>query len=161
MAKTSRGRAAGAAHAARVVAVSVVALFVLASGAWASWRTAQYAVLTKGREQGSVTLAACGDTTCTGPFVPKGTASARPRVTVSLPVRHRVGETVDVVLRPGTDTAIRSGGGGVLYAFLPLGGALLLAAAVVGLGLRAARTVWSLALAGVLLLGGAYLTLPS
>jgi hypothetical protein len=161
MAKSSRAGAARAAHGARVVAVSAAALFVLASGAWASWRSAQYVVLTKGREQGTVTLASCGADQCSGPFTPRGDALARPRVTVSLPVRHRVGDTVDVVLEPGRDTAIRAGGGGVLYAFVPFGGALLLAAAVVGFGLRAARTAWGLAALGAVLLGGAFLTLPS
>lgn len=144
---------------ARVVGVGALAALILVSGAWSSWRDAQYVVLTKGREQGSVRLVACGDSDCTGPFSPKGTARPRAKVTVSLPVRHHVGDTVGVVLKPGTDTAIRNGAGGLLFAFVPLGGALLLAAAVVALGLRVRRTAWSLAVAGAALLGGAYLTL--
>jgi len=160
MAKTSGEGTPRAVHGARVVAATLVALFVLASGAWGSWRTAQYVVLTKGREQGRVTLASCHGDSCTGPFAPKGDAAARAAVTVSLPVRHKVGETVDVVLEPGTDTAIRAGGGGVLYAFTPFGGALLLAAGIAAFGLRGNRPAWILAVAGVVVLGGAFLTLP-
>ena len=144
---------------ARVVAFAALALLVVVSGAWASWRTAQHVMLSKGREHGTVTLAACGDTTCSGPFTPKGAATARPRVTVSLPVRHHVGDRVPVVIKPGTDTAIRAGWGGLLFAWLPLGGALLLAAVVVGGGLRMPRTAWTLAGLGAALVGGAFLTL--
>jgi hypothetical protein len=142
-----------------VVGTGALAVLILVSGAWGSWRTAQYVVLTKGREQGTVTLAECGDTNCSGPFVPKGTATARPVVTVSMPIRHRVGEKVDVVIKPDTTTAIRAKLGGLLYAFLPLGGALLLAALVAGGGLRMTRTAWSLAAAGGALVFGAFLTL--
>jgi hypothetical protein len=143
----------------RVLGVAALAALLLVSGGWSSWRTAQYLVLTKGREEGTVTLTECGDTNCSGPFTPKGTASARPYVTVSLPIRHHVGEKVDVVLKPGTNTAIRSKLGGLLYAFLPLGGALLLAAIVVAGGLRLKRSAWTLAAVGAALLGGAFLTL--
>jgi len=164
MAKRSRTRRAaegawGLVLLARVVAVAALAALILVSGAWSSWRTAQYLVLTKGREEGTVKLTECGDTICSGPFTPKGTASARPVVTVSLPIRHKVGDTVHVVIKPGTNTAIRSRVGGLLFAFLPLGGALLLAALAVGGGLRMPRTAWTLAAAGAALLGGAFLTL--
>jgi hypothetical protein len=164
MVKRSRSRrvaegAWGLVLLARVLGLGAIAALILASGAWASWQTAQHVMLTKGRERGTVTLAACGDSSCTGPFTPKGAATARPEVTVSLPIRHRVGARVPVVLKPGTDTAIRAGFGGVIFAWLPLGGALLLAAVVVGGGLRMPRTAWSLAAAGAALVGGAFLTL--
>jgi hypothetical protein len=145
---------------ARALGLALLALLILVSGGWESWKTAHYVMLTKGRERGTVTLVSCGDSTCTGPFAPKdGSAAARPKVTVSLPVRHHVGDHVQVVLKPGTDTAIRSGWGGMLFAWLPLGGALLLAAVVTGGGLRMARTAWVLGAAGVALLIGAFLTL--
>jgi hypothetical protein len=164
MAKRSRTRRAaegawGLMLLARVVGTGLLAVLILVSGGWSSWRTAQYLVLTKGREEGTVTLTECGDTNCSGPFTPKGTATARPTVTISLPVRHHVGEKVTVVIKPGTNTAIRSKVGGLLYAFLPLGGALLLAAIVVGAGLRMPKAAWTLAAAGAALLGGAFLTL--
>lgn len=143
----------------RVVAFAVLAVVILVSGSWDSWRTAQHVMLRKGREHGTMTLVSCGDTMCTGPFAPKGAASARPRVTISLPIRHHVGDRVPVVIKPGTDTAIRAGWGGLLFAWLPLGGALLLAAVVVGGGVRMPRTAWALAGLGAALVGGAFLTL--
>jgi hypothetical protein len=156
--RSARG-ARGLALFARVVAVGALTLLIVVSGAWASWRTAQNVVLSKGRERGTVTLTACGDSVCTGPFAPSGAATARPKVRVSLPVRHHVGDRVRVVMQPGTDTAVRSGWGGLLFAFVPLGGALLLASVVVAGGLRLPRAGWSLAAAGAALLGGAFLTL--
>lgn len=164
MVKRSRSRrmaegAWGLVLFARLVAVAALILLLLVSGAWDSWRTAQHVVLTKGREQGTVTLAECGDTLCTGPFAPKGTATARTEVRISLPIRHHVGDRVPVVIEPGTDTAVRSGPGGLLFACLPLGGALLLAAVLAAGGLRMRRTAWTLATAGAALLGGAFLTL--
>jgi len=144
---------------ARVLATGALVLLILVSGGWDSWRTAQHIVLRKGREQGTVTLASCGDTLCTGPFAPIGTAVARPKVSVSLPIRHHLGDKVRVVIKPGTDTAVRAGWGGLLFAFVPLGGALLLAALVVVGGLRMRRTAWTLAVTGAALLGGAFLTL--
>lgn len=144
----------------RALGLALLALLVLASGGWESWKTAHYVMLTKGRERGTVTLVECGDSSCTGPFAPRdGSGTARPKVTVSLPVRHHVGDKVQVVMKPGTLTAIRSGWGGMLFAWVPLGGALLLAAVVVGGGLRLARVAWVLAAAGVALLLGAFLTL--
>ncbi|WUV84692.1 hypothetical protein OG552_13840 [Streptomyces sp. NBC_01476] len=143
-----------------MVGAAALALLLLVAAGWNSWQTAQYVVLTKGRDQGTVTLAACGSSDdCTGPFTPKGAATARPEVTVSLPVRHHVGDTVDVVMEPGTDTGVRAGFGGLLFAWVPFGGALLLAALVVAAGLRTSRIAWGLATAGAVLLGGAFLTL--
>jgi hypothetical protein len=145
---------------ARTLGLALLTLLILVSGGWESWKTAHYVMLTKGRERGTVALAACGDTSCTGPFAPKdGTGTPRPEVTVSLPVRHHVGDKVQVVMKPGTLTAIRSGWGGLLFSWLPLGGALLLAAVVAGGGLRMARTGWGLAAAGAALLLGVFLTL--
>ncbi len=146
---------------ARMVGAALLALLIVVSGGWDSWRTAHYVMLTKGREHGTVTLARCGDTDCTGPFTPDGSATARPRVTVGLPVRHHVGDRVPVVIKPGTDTAVRSGWGGVFFAWVPLGGALLLAAVVVAGGLRMRRTAWTLAALGAALLAAAFLTLST
>ncbi len=165
MVKRSRSRrtaetAWGLVLLTRVVVTAALALLILVSGGWDSWRTAQYIALTKGRERGTVTLAHCGDTVCTGPFTPSGTATARPKVRVSLPIRHHVGDEVPVVMEPGTDTAVRAGRGGLLFSLVPLGGALLLAAVVLAGGVRMRRTGWCLAVAGAALLAGAFLTLP-
>jgi hypothetical protein len=144
---------------ARVVVVVLVAVLLVVSGAWDSWRTAQHVMLTKGREHGTMTLTGCGDSTCTGPFAPEGSAVARPEVTISLPIRHTTGARIPVVVEPGTDTVVRAGWGGVLWAWVPLGGALVLAAVVVAGGLRAYRTAWTLGGLGAALLAGAFLTL--
>ncbi|NUS12916.1 MAG: hypothetical protein HOY69_16205 [Streptomyces sp.] len=144
---------------AKVVGVVLVAVLLVVSGAWDSWRTAQHVMLTKGREHGTMTLVDCGDSTCTGPFTPDGTAVARPRVTISLPIRHTTGARIPVAVKPGTDTVVRAGWGGVLWAWVPLGGALVLAAVVMAGGLRWYRTAWTLGVLGAALLGGAFLTL--
>lgn len=164
MVKRSRSRrtaegAWGLVLLARVVGMAALTLLILVSGAWDSWRTAQYVMIAKGHERGTVTLAACGDSTCTGPFAPGLGGPERPKVTISLPVRHHVGDHIRAVMKPDTDTAIRTGWGGLLFSWVPLGGALLLAAIVVAGGLRMPRTAWSLAAAGAALLGGAFLTL--
>ncbi len=164
MVKRSRSRrlaegAWGLVLLARVVGVTAVAALLLVSGAWDSWRTAQHVMLTKGHEHGTMTLADCGDTICTGPFAPKGTAVARPRVTISLPIRHTPGARIPVAVQPGTDKVVRAGWGGVLFAWVPFGGALLLAAVVLAGGLRMRRTAWTLAACGAALLAGAFLTL--
>lgn len=145
---------------ARVVGGSALVLLLLASGAWESWQTAHVLMLTKGREQGTVTLASCADSECTGPFAPKSPALARPKVTISMPIRRHVGERVPVVVEPGDgNRVLRSGPGGILYAWAPLAGALLLSAVVVAVALRLRRTAWGLAAAGLALIGGAFLTL--
>lgn len=144
---------------ARLVGAWALVLLLLASGAWDSWKTAQYVVLTKGREHGTMTLASCDDSTCTGPFAPKGSAVARPKVTISLPVKRQVGGHVPVVVKPDTNTVIRSNWGGLFFSWVPLAGALLLAAIVVGGALRMRRTAWTLAGAGAALIGAAFLLL--
>jgi hypothetical protein len=144
---------------ARVVGAWALVLLLLASGAWESWRTAQYVALTKGHEHGTMTLVSCGDSTCTGPFAPKGSAVARPKVTISLPIRHHVGDRVPVVVKPDTDTVIRSGWGGLFFAWVPLAGSLLLAGIVAGGALRMRRTGWTLAGLGAALVGAAFLLL--
>ncbi|SFF09528.1 hypothetical protein SAMN05216251_108111 [Actinacidiphila alni] len=143
----------------RVVGAWALILLLLASGAWDSWKTAQYLVLTKGHERGTMTLAHCADSTCTGPFSPKGSAVARPEVRISLPVRHHVGDRVPVVVEPDSDTVVRSGWGGFFFSWVPLAGALLLAGIVAGGALRMRRTGWTLAGLGAALVGAAFLLL--
>lgn len=54
---------------------------------------------------------------------------------------------------------MRSGPAGVLYAWVPLGGALLLAAVVVAGGMRLVRPAWVLGLSGAGLLTAAFVAL--
>lgn len=164
MVKRSRSRrmaegAWGMVLLARVVGVVLVAVLLVVAGVWDSWRTAQYVMLSKGRERGTMTLAGCVGSTCTGPFAPSGTATARAKVRISLPIRHDTGAKVPVAVKPGTDTVVRTGWGGILFAWLPLGGALLLAALVLAAGMRAYRTAWAAAACGAALVAGAFLTL--
>jgi hypothetical protein len=144
----------------RLAAMGTVAALIVIAGVWGSWGTAQYVMLTKGREQGTIEVTRCGAKTCTGPFTPLS-AGARPRGSVVLQktVAVRRGTTYTVVVKPDSDDVVRSGPAGILYAWVPLGGALLLAAVVVAGGLRRARPAWVLAGAGTALLTAAYLVL--
>ncbi|MFD5451151.1 hypothetical protein ACWDTR_02845 [Streptomyces sp. NPDC003470] len=142
----------------RVAAMGTVAALILIAGVWASWGTAQHVMLTKGREQGTVEVTRCGDGACSGPYAPVS-AGSRARVSVVLEdsVAVSEGRTYSVVVKPGSDDAVRSGPAGVLYAWVPLGGALLLASVVVAGGLRRTRAAWVLAGSGVGLLTAAFL----
>ncbi|WP_329127941.1 hypothetical protein [Streptomyces sp. NBC_01465] len=137
---------------------SVVAL-VLVAGVWSSWGTAQHVLLAKGRDHGTMTVTACGDDVCTGPFAPSGSASPRALVRIDRSVAAKKGERLPVVVKPGTDQVVRTGAAGVLHAWLPLGGAMVLAALVIGGGLRFTRTAWGVGLAGAALLTATFVAL--
>ncbi|MFE6285896.1 hypothetical protein [Streptomyces sp. NPDC057877] len=154
---SSRG-AAGALWFGRLAAMGVVAALILIAGVWASWGTAQYVMLTKGRETGTVQLTRCEDEWCGGPFEPGGgvSVSDHDRVVVERSVAVEEGRTYTVVLKPGSAEAVRSGPAGVLYAWVPFGGALLLASVVVAGGLGRTRLAWLMAGAGAALLTAAF-----
>jgi hypothetical protein len=144
----------------RNVVVAAMALLVLAAGVWTSWGTAQYAMLTKGRELGTVTVVRCGAQSCSGSFVPTGPAGEkRPDVTFGTPAAQAKGEQLPVVVKPGTDEVVRTGWAGVLYAWVPFGGALLLGALLLAGGLRMQRTAWAMAALGAGLMGASFATL--
>lgn len=141
----------------RMAVMGLVAVLILVAGVWASWGTAQHVMLTKGRERGTVAVARCGDRSCSGAFSPLSAgARERERVVLEKTVAVRAGRTYTVVVKPGSDDAVRSGPAGVLYAWVPFGGALLLASVVVAGGLRLTRVAWVLAGCGVALLTGAF-----
>lgn len=142
----------------RFAAMGTVAVLILIAGVWASWGSAQHVMLTKGRESGTVKVTRCGADTCSGPYTPIS-AGSRPRASVVIEknVAVRKGQTYTVVVKPGSDAVVRSGPGGVLYAWVPMGGALLLASVVVAGGLRRTRVAWVLAGSGVALLTAAFL----
>ncbi|MCX4994159.1 hypothetical protein ABZ722_13945 [Streptomyces longwoodensis] len=143
----------------RLAVMGAVAVLVLIAGVWASWGTAQHVMLTKGRERGTVTVTRCGEDTCSGPYAPVSAGStARARVEIDRSVGVREGRTYAVVVKPDSDQVVRSGPAGVLYAWVPLGGALLLASVVVAGGMRRPRAGWLLAGSGVALLTAAFLT---
>ncbi|MFI1107045.1 hypothetical protein ACH4TU_03630 [Streptomyces physcomitrii] len=138
----------------------LVALLLVVAGVWASWGSAQYVMLTEGRERGSMKVERCGEEHCTGAFLPSSPgARARAEVTVEASVAVRAGESVPVVVKPDGSEVVRAGATGVLYAWLPLGGALVLAALVVAGGLRMTRTACVLGLAGAGLVTAAFVAL--
>ncbi|OIK01510.1 hypothetical protein [Streptomyces colonosanans] len=141
----------------RLVAMGSVAALIMIAGVWGSWGTAQYVMLTKGRERGTIEVTRCGPDTCSGPFTPLSAgARARGGVVIDRTVTVERGKTYAVVVKPGSDVVVRSGPAGILYAWVPLGGALLLASVVVAGGLRLVRAAWVLAGAGAVLLAAAF-----
>ncbi|MDJ0460478.1 hypothetical protein [Streptomyces sp. H27-C3] len=144
---------------ARRGAMAVIALLLLVAGVRSSWGTAQHVMLTKGRDHGTMRVTSCAAETCTGPYTPGGGTTDHARVSIEKSVATKKGEYLAVVVKPGTTEAVRAGTSGVLLAWMPLGGALLLAALVIAGGLRRTRIAWWTALAGALLLGAAFLSL--
>ncbi|WP_351233470.1 hypothetical protein [Streptomyces sp. NPDC002133] len=143
----------------RRAAMVLVALLLLVAGAWSSWTTAQHVLLAKGREHGTLTVAGCGEETCTGPYDPEGPEASRAGMTIDRSVAVTKGAKLSVVVKPGTDEVVRTGWSGALHAWVPFGGALLLAACVIGGGLRWRRIAWGTAAAGGALLVGAFFAL--
>lgn len=140
--------------------MGAVAVLILIAGVWASWGTAQHVMLTKGRERGTVEVTRCAEDACAGPFRPLSPGSQpRAKVVLDDTVAVEEGRTYTVVLKPGGAEAVRSGPAGVLYAWVPLGGALLLASVVVAGGLLRTRAAWVMALAGAGLLTAAFVAL--
>ncbi|MGW5633326.1 hypothetical protein [Streptomyces sp. NPDC003832] len=158
-AKSGQG-ASAALRFGRVAAMGTVAALILVAGVWASWGTAQHVMLTKGRESGTVKVTRCAEDTCTGPYTPLSQGSQRrDRVVIAHTAAVRKGRTYTVVVKPDSDEVVRSGPAGIVYAWVPLGGALLLASVVVAGGLRRARAAQVLAGTGVVLLTAAFLTM--
>ncbi|MFR0353074.1 hypothetical protein [Streptomyces sediminimaris] len=157
--QVSRRASVAALRFGRLAAMGTVAALILVAGVWASWRTAPYVMLTKGRERGTIEVTRCGQDTCTGPFTPASAGSPGPdRVVIGKSVAVRKGRTYAVVVKPGGREVVRSGPAGVLYAWVPMGGALLLASVVVAGGLRRTRVAWAMAGLGVALLTAAFVT---
>ena len=142
----------------RFAAMGTVAVLILIAGVWASWGSAQHVMLTKGRESGTIEVTRCGAHSCTGPYTPIS-AGSQPRrsVVIEKNVAVRKGQTYTVVIKPGGDSVVRSGPAGILYSWVPLGGALLLASVVVAGGLRRTRLAWVMAGSGTALLTAAFL----
>ncbi|ATY96167.1 hypothetical protein ACFY9H_10665 [Streptomyces bacillaris] len=139
--------------------MGLVALVLLVAGAWSSWDAAHHVVLAQGREHGTLTVTECGAETCTGRYEPDATSSARARVTVERSVAAEVGDRFPVVVRPGTDAVVRTGVPGLLHAWMPLGGAMVLAGFVIGGGVRMPRAAWAVGTAGAALLVATFVAL--
>ncbi|MFK4106726.1 hypothetical protein ACI2L1_43120 [Streptomyces sp. NPDC019531] len=157
IAASARQTSTTALRLGRHASMGTVAVVILIAGVWASWGTAQYVMLTKGREQGTVEVTRCSGEACTGPYTPLSQGSrARARAVIQKSVAVRKGQTYTVVVKPGSDDVVRSGPAGVLYSWVPMGGALLLASVVVAGGLRRTRVAWVLAGSGIALLTAAF-----
>ncbi|MFE0176491.1 hypothetical protein ACFWZ2_29655 [Streptomyces sp. NPDC059002] len=142
----------------RRTAMGGLAALLVAAGVWASWDTAR---LAGGSERGVMTVTRCDSDECVGSYVSSSSSGARRQVPVVIDrsIAEKKGERIPVALKPGTREAVRTGGPGFLHAWLPLGGALLLASVVVAGGLRLRRVAWGLALAGGALLTASFVTL--
>ncbi|MET7981254.1 MULTISPECIES: hypothetical protein [unclassified Streptomyces] len=157
---TSRQSANAALRLGQLTAMGVVTGLILIAGVWASWGTAQHVLLSKGREQGTIAVRSCSGDVCTGPYTPVSPGSrARARVVIDQSVAVEKGRTYTVTVKPGSDEVVRSGPAGLLYAWIPLAGALLLASVVVAGGLRRTRAAWVMAGTGVALLTATFLVL--
>ncbi|MEU9324195.1 hypothetical protein AB0D91_10345 [Streptomyces canus] len=157
---TSRQASVAALRFGRLASMGVVAVLILIAGVWASWGSAQYVMLTKGRERGTIEVARCAQDVCSGPYTPLSHGSqARGRVVIEKTVAVRKGQTYTVVVKPGSADVVRSGPAGVLYSWVPMGGALLLASVVVAGGLRRTRFAWVLAGSGIALLTAAFVSI--
>ncbi|MFF8813394.1 hypothetical protein [Streptomyces pactum] len=142
------------------VVVALIASVVLVAGVWASWGTAQHVMLGKGRERGTLRVQSCGDEWCTGVFVPSGRpAEARGGMRVDAGVADGEGDRVPVVVKPDSRQTVRTGWAGVLRAWVPFGGSLMLAAVLVAGGMGFRRTGWVLGGLGAALLGGSFVAL--
>ncbi|MFF2651800.1 hypothetical protein [Streptomyces sp. NPDC058045] len=146
---------------ARQVALAAVAVLLVVAGIWASWGTAQYVMSARDHERGTLTVTSCGSDACRGTLTPRSPSSgAKPRTGLVLDqtVGASRGDRLPVVVKPGTSTVLRTGLPGLSYAWLPLGGALVLAAVVAGGGLRLRRTAWAAGLLGLALLSVSFAT---
>lgn len=157
--RAARQTSTAALRFGRLASMGTVVVVILIAGVWASWGSAQYVMLTKGRERGTIEVARCAEDVCSGPYTPLSHGSvARERVDIEKTVAVRRGRTYEVVVKPGSDEVVRSGPAGVLYSWVPMGGALLLASVVVAGGLRRTRFAWVLAGSGIALLTAAFAT---
>ncbi|BCL28390.1 hypothetical protein ACFFS2_10510 [Streptomyces aurantiacus] len=144
----------------QLAAMGTVAVLILIAGVWASWGTAQHVMLSQGRERGTMTVTRCAEDRCSGPYRPTSAGStARDLVVLDSDVAVEKGHSYPVVVKPGSDDVVRMGAGGLLYAWVPLGGALMLASVVVAGGLRLTRLAWALGGAGLALVTAAFLAL--
>lgn len=151
-------RAFGLVLLAKVVVVGALVALLVVAGAWLSWTESQD-TFRDDREQGTILVKACGKETCTGPFEPSGAGTPRAEVSIEKSVTRRTGQRLPVAVKPGTDTVVRTGAAGVLHAWVPFGGALLLASLVLAGALGLRRTGLGVGLTGALLVAGAFVAL--
>ncbi|MCF6522232.1 hypothetical protein [Streptomyces sp. JJ36] len=135
--------------------MALLALLLVVAGVWTSLSDARPAMSAGSGERGTLVVRECGTEECRGRFEPAGDAGPVPGVSIGTAVAAE-GERVPVALRPGSREAVRTGAAGVLYAWVPLAGALVLGALVVAGGLRMVRTAWVMGLLGAGVMVGAF-----
>lgn len=138
--------------------MALLALLLLVAGAWTSWDTARLAMVDGVGASGTLVVESCGEETCSGVFTPADGGAPRDGVSIGTTVAEG-GERLEVALRPDGEEAVRTGPAGVLYAWVPLAGGLLLASLVVAGGLRMRRTAWVAGVSGAALMTGAFVLL--
>ncbi|MFB4423850.1 hypothetical protein C5F59_022535 [Streptomyces sp. QL37] len=143
----------------RTFAAGCVVLLLLVAGVWSSWESAHHIVLAKGREHGAMVVTSCGEDACTGSFSPDADSQERSEVRIERSVAAEKGARFPVVVKPGTGDVVRTGTPGFLHAWVPLGGALVLAALVIAGGMRMTRTAWGTGIAGAVLLLATFIAL--
>ena len=81
--RAARQTSTAALRFGQVASMGTIALVILIAGVWASWGSAQYVMLTKGRERGTMQVARCARDVCSGPYTPVSPGSeARDRVVI-------------------------------------------------------------------------------
>jgi hypothetical protein len=156
--KRAAERAVGLVLLARLLLVWAVVLVLLGAAGWVGWRDGGDSVLGS-RERGTLTVDSCTSQLCLGSFVPDAPDGSSRVLSIgrtALPHGGATGERLAVAIRPGKSEAVRLGWPGLLHAWIPLGGALLLSAVVLRVGLRLRRTAVVSALLGVAVLAGAF-----
>lgn len=143
----------------RVFAAGCVVLLLLSASVWSSWNSARHVVLAQGREHGTMAVTACDEAVCTGAFAADAESRDRSAVRIERSVAVEEGARFPVVVKPGTGDVVRTGTPGFLHAWVPLGGALVLAAPVIGGGMRLTRTAWGAGIAGAVLLTATFVAL--
>ncbi|BBC33793.1 hypothetical protein SGFS_050870 [Streptomyces graminofaciens] len=158
--RVARPGVSGALRYGRLGVMGAVALVILVAGVWGSWGGAQHLLLSKGREQGTMKVTRCDGETCWGPYEPASKGyEPRARVDIENSAAVRTGETYTVVVKPGSREVVRTGPAGMLHAWVPMGGALMLASVIVAGGLRMSRSAWVLGGAGIALITAAWVAL--
>ncbi|KAB8164342.1 hypothetical protein FH609_014180 [Streptomyces sp. 3MP-14] len=130
----------GALLLGRLVASWLLAAALVLGGAYAAWDTTRDTFGLGDTEKGEVTLLRCEQRDCTGIFAPSGDT-----VVLEQRIARVEGESLTVVRPLDGDLVFRADAAGRLYALAPLSGALLLAAVVIGGGLRRYRLAWIVA----------------
>ncbi|GAA2385340.1 hypothetical protein GCM10010420_04700 [Streptomyces glaucosporus] len=145
---------------ARTALMGAVAAVLLMGGAWTSLDGMRLVTADRGGVRGTLTVEECDGWTCRGVFASEdGAGDASAGTVLETPVHHGAGEELPVVMWPGAGEALRTGAAGVLWAWLPFAGALILASPVIAGGLRMRRTALAAGLLGAVLVGAAFAVL--